>query len=294
MKTGIRGIHPISAALFFAAVLTVNLLTLSPMIIMISFFSAFLLDLRLRKKDSLKTLFFFLLPMVLLIALFNALFAHYGVTVLFEMKSGNAITLEAIVCGFVYGFRTANAILWLFCFNEIVTQEKYICLFGSFAPRLALVTSMVLRFIPLFSKRAAEIEKARRGIGIDSRSGSFLSRVKNASHSVSILISWSLERAADTASSMTSRGYSSGKRTNCLKYSVRAFDIVLSVLSTLALVLSAVFKDSLFAQYNPVIYFEEPTLRSVSVCVLFFAACVSPLIFDFWEARLWSTSRRKI
>lgn len=294
MKTGVRGIHPVSAVLFFSAVLLVELLTLNPAIIIIGFFSALFLDFRLRGKSSLKTLFSFLLPMALSVALFNALFAHYGVTVLFELRSGNAVTLEATVCGVVYGFRTMNAILWLYCFNEIVTQEKYIYLFGSVAPRLSLVTSMVLRFIPLLSKRASEIEKARRGIGIDSKSGSLLKRVKNASHSVSILVSWSLERAADTAASMTSRGYSSGKRTNCLKYSVRAFDIVLSVLSVFASALSVIFKKSLSAEFNPVIYFEKPTFRSVFTCAVFLAACVLPLIFDFWEARLWSTSKRKI
>lgn len=290
MKVGLKGIHPASAFAFFAAVITLTLLTENPFFGAVSFLFAALFDLRHRKTQALKTIFLFLLPLVLFVTAFNVLFAHYGVTVLFTLKSGNNVTLESLVCGAVYGLRTACLILWLFCFNEVVDEDKFIFLFSRFAPRLALVVSMVLRFIPLFSKRAAEIEKARRAIGADPKSGSFTARFRAAVHNVSILVSWSLERAIDTANSMTARGYGLKRRKNCVRYPFRFFDLALLFLSVLSVVLAAALRESVFAEYNPVIYIEPFSAKALVVFALFFALCALPLIFDLTEEKRWSIS----
>jgi len=290
MKTGARGLHPVSALVFFCGVFFVTLLTLNPYVLAVSFFCAAALDIRLRGKRAVKGIFTFLLPTAVLITLFNLLFAHYGVTVLFTLKSGNNITLEALVCGAVYAVRTVCTVLWLFCFNEIVSDEKFIYLFARISPRLALVLSMVLRFIPLFSDYAEEIQKARKGLGIDAKSGSISSRFKNSVHAVSILITRSLEHAIDTANSMTARGYSLKGRTNCRTYPMRAVDAALCALCVFSCVLAVVFRESIFAEFNPVIFVEPLSVKGASVCVLFFALCVLPLIFDLSEEKLWSIS----
>lgn len=290
MKVGLRGLHPVSAFVFFLSSIALTLLTQYPLLIFIGFFGAALLDIRGRKMKSVKMLLSFILPLVLLVTLFNVLFAHYGVTVLFTFKSGNNLTLESLICGAVYGVRTACLILWLFCFNEIVDEDKFIYLFSRFTPRLALVISMALRFIPLFSQRAEQIEKSRRAIGVTSKSGSFFNRLSAGVHNLSILISWSLERAIDTADSMTSRGYGLKKRKNCVRYPFRLFDFVLIFFSAISLILAVVFRSSVYADYNPVIYVEPFSLRSLSVCVLFFVLCVLPIIFDVTEERAWSIS----
>lgn len=290
MKIGLRGLHPLAAFMFFFAAFLLTLMTQHPLFTCISFLCAALLDIRNRKKRAIKTLFGFLLPLTLFITAFNVLFAHYGVTVLFTLKSGNNVTLESLVCGAVYGFRTACLILWLFCFNEIVDEDKFIYLFSRFTPRLALVISMVLRFVPLFSQRAAEIEKARRAIGIDTKSGSFINRIRAAVHNVSILIGWSLEHAIDTANSMTARGYGLKKRKNCVRYSFHPFDAVLIVLSIFSFVLTLVLRESIYADYNPVIYIEAFSPQSVAVFAAFFVLCILSLIFDLTEEKTWSIS----
>ena len=290
LKVGLKGIHPASAFVFFAAVFTLTLMTENPVVGAISFFFAALLDFRNRRSRSLKTIFGFLLPIVLFITAFNVFFAHYGVTVLFTLKNGNNVTLESLVCGAVYGLRTACLILWLFCFNEVVDEDRFIYLFSRFAPRLALVISMILRFIPLFSKRTEEIEKARRAIGIDIKSGSFINRLRSAVRNVSILISWSLERAIDTANSMTARGYGLKRRKNCVSYPLRVFDFALILLSVFSLTLTVVLRESVFAEYNPVIYVEPFSAKALLVFFSFFALCALPLIFDFTEEKRWSIS----
>ena len=290
MKTGARGIHPVSAFVFFALVFVVTLGTWSPFLCGVSILCALALDVRLRGKRALRSFFAFVLPVILLVTLFNLFFAHYGVTVLFVLKSGNSVTLEAGVCGFVYGVRTACTLIWLFCFNEIMSEDKFIFLFGKFAPRLALVLSMALRFIPLFFESAQEIEDARHGIGMDSKSGSVFARLKNSSHAFSILVTRSLEHAVDTADSMAARGYSLKGRTNCSFYPFRAFDAVLLAVSVAGALSVFVFSKSLFASYNPVIEIAPVSPQGVFACCLFFAMCVLPLAFDLREEKLWSIS----
>lgn len=290
MKTGVRGLHPVSSFLFFFGVFTVTLFTLNPYLLAESLFCSAALDIRLRGKKAVRGILTFILPTAVLITLFNAVFAHYGVTVLFTPKGGNNVTLEVIVCGAVYAVRTVCVVLWLFCFNEIVSDEKFIFLFARVSPRLALVLSMVLRFLPLFSAHAEEIQTARRGLGFDSKSGSVSSRFKNSVRCVSILITRSLERAIDTADSMLARGYSLKGRTNCMTYPVRAADFVLSGLSVFSCVLFLVFKNSVFCEYNPVIFIEPPSVKGAAVCCFFLALCASPFIFDLSEEKLWSIS----
>lgn len=290
MNVGMKGLHPVSAFAFFAVVFCLTLFTWHPVFTLLSFFSAALIDVRNRKKRAVKTIFGFLLPLVMFVTVFNVLFAHYGVTVLFTLKSGNNITLESLVCGMVYGLRTACLLLWLFCFNETVDEDKFIYLFSRFTPRLALVVSMVLRFIPLFSSRAAEIEKARRAIGVDTKIGSLVNRLRAAVHNASILISWSLERALDTANSMTARGYGLKKRKSCVQYPFRTFDIALLLLSALSLVLTVVFRESVYAEYNPVIYIETMSARSIAVFAAFLILGVLPLVYDLTEEKRWSIS----
>lgn len=290
MKTGVRGIHPAAAFVFFSLVFVVTLLTWNPALCAVSIGCALALDIRLRGKRAVLSFFSFVLPACVLITLFNILFAHYGVTVLFTLRSGNNVTLEAFACGLVYAVRTASTVLWLFSFNGIMTQDKVVFLFGKVAPRLALVLSMALRFIPLFFESAQEIEKARRGIGIDSKSGSVVERFKNSLHCFSILVTRSLEHAVDTAASMSARGYALKGRTNCMTYPFRAFDAVLSAVSVVSVICVFGFSKSLYAEYNPVISIAPFSAKGALCCALFFSMCILPLIFDVWEEKLWSTS----
>lgn len=55
-------------------------------------------------KRTLRQSFLFTLPSLLIVALLNPLFNHYGVTMLYYVESsGNWITLEALVYGVVLG-----------------------------------------------------------------------------------------------------------------------------------------------------------------------------------------------
>ncbi len=289
MKIGARGIHPFSAAVFFAVVFVITLLTLNPYLLAISFLSGFMFDINLREKKAIKELCC-LSAIAVVIVLFNTLFAHYGVTVLFTLKRGNNITLEAFVCGAVYAVRFVSTMIWLSCFNEVVDEEKFLFLFGRLSPRLALVTSMVLRFLPLVSRYTAETQKACRGIGSDSSVGSIYVRLKNATRIVSIVISRLLEHAVDTANSMMARGYTLKGRTSCRVYPSRIIDALLVSVSGLSALLILSLNDSVAAQYNPIIIIAPFSLRCATVCLGFTVLCFLPLAFDITEKKIWSIS----
>ena len=82
-------------------------------------------------KRTLRQSFLFTLPSLLIVALLNPLFNHYGVTMLYYVESsGNWITLEALVYGVVLGAVMFVVIQWFSCYNKVMTSDKFIYLFG--------------------------------------------------------------------------------------------------------------------------------------------------------------------
>ncbi len=288
MQIGFKGFHPVSSFLFFVFTFAVSLCFSHPLLLASSIICALSYSVKLGGKTAVKKFFFFHLPMILLITAFNFAFSHYGVTTLFEMQNGNRFTLEALVYGLVFGLKASAVILWLGCFNEVISSDKFIFLFGRFSPKTALVISMVLRFIPLFEKRAREIENARRGLGIDAKNGNILTRFKNSIHSISILITWILENAIDTANSMTARGYGLKGRKSYNSFLFAFRDKIFVLLTVVISVLFVVFRESFYSVFNPIIEISPLSLSSVLLFITFVLFGLSPLIIDLREEKLWS------
>ena len=132
-----------------------------PAFLLASFVSAWLYSLVLRGRKALRQNCLIFAPAILLMTFFNTLNVHNGVTVLFYLN-GNRITAEAIVFGCVSAILLSSVIVWFRCFSAVVTADKFIYLFGRFAPVLALTLSMILRDIPLLKARFQEISSAQR------------------------------------------------------------------------------------------------------------------------------------
>lgn len=291
MELGFKGLHPVTSFTFFLFTFLLSIFSTSPYLLFLCFLCALLYDIKLRKKAALSYFFKFILPFILLITTFNGIFNHYGVTVLFVMKNGNSFTLEAIAYGLVSAIRLAAVLLWLDCFNEIVTSEKIIFLFSRFSPRTALTLSMVLRFIPLIRNQSKEIIKAEKGIGNGLNAVSLKGKLKTVTRRLSILVSWTLEKGIDTSFSMKARGYGLKKRTFYNDYMFLLKDglFLLSVL--FSAVISVLFKERLIASYNPVISIPPFDGITALICVLFLFVLLSPAIYDLKEEKLWSTSK---
>lgn len=159
MKGAFARRHPAVNVLFFVSAALPSALNSHPLILLISAFAAFAYSLRLRGKGALcKSLPLLILPVVLT-SLVNGAFNHYGVTTLYTLASGNRMTLEAFAYGAAAGTAIAAMLLWFVCWNEVVTEDKFMCLFGRVAPHTALLALMILRFVPLYSERFAETVK---------------------------------------------------------------------------------------------------------------------------------------
>ena len=104
-------------------------------------------------------------------ALLNPMFNHYGVTpLLYIESSGNWVTLEAMVYGIVLGCVLFIMILWFSCYNQIMTSDKFIYLFGRIIPAMSLMLSMALRFVPHFMAQLKVIRNGQKCVGMDVRS----------------------------------------------------------------------------------------------------------------------------
>lgn len=146
----------------------------------------------------------------------------------------NPVTLEAVCYGFAVGVMIMSVFYWFKCFNAVMSSDKFIYLFGRVIPKLALLLSMTLGFIPKLKRRYKEIDSAQKALGIYT-SKSFVDRLRSKMRVMSILVTWSLESSVETGDSMRARGYGLKGRSS---YSVFAWSARDSVVLAVILVLS--------------------------------------------------------
>lgn len=202
--------HPITSLLYFTSLGVVMMLTEDPVMRIISLvsmcmYSFLLFGARIGFSDLC-----FYIPMLAMVSLINPMFSHNGATPLFFLN-GNPVTLEAVICGVFIGVSVVAVLYLCKCLSEIMTGDKILYLLGNITPKLALMLSMTMRFIPLFKERYRKASDAQKTLGIYS-SDSRTDRIKCAFSVFSAVVSQSIERSVETSSSMKSRGYGIGKR----------------------------------------------------------------------------------
>ena len=234
-----------------------------------------------------------LLPMAALAALVNPAFNHEGATILTYLPSGNPLTLESMLYGAAAAVMLASVVLWFSSFNEVITSDKFVYLFGRILPALSLVLSMALRFIPKFKSQLQVVSEAQTCIGRDTKTGSVFRRVGNAIRIFSIMVTWSLENAIETADSMRARGYGLPGRTSFSIYRFDSRDS--SALAWLvfcgAYLLSGWIAGGTAFRYYPTIKAAPWTPLTISFQLVYLALVLTPVILDRKEDRQWNSSR---
>lgn len=291
MQTGFKSVHPISAFAFYVFAFVLSMTASHPFLLAVSFIAGLVYDIKLSGEKSFLFLLKVILPMICLITLFNGIFSHYGVTVLFKMHNGNNFTLEALIFGLVFSIRTASALLWLNSFNEIITSDKFIFLFGRVSPKIALVISMVLRFIPLVRSQSEEIKKTEKGIGNLPTDKNFIGKIRHGARRLSILISWTLEKGIDSADSMKARGYGLPGRTSYNNYRINFKDALFLICTLVASGMFVFVGSNYKASYNPVIEIPIPDTLSSIFIILIALVLLLPTLYDLKEDRKWSISK---
>ena len=218
----------------------------------------------------------------------NPAFVHQGVTILTYLPSGNPLTLESILYGLAAALLLASVVLWFRCFSTVMTSDKFIYLFGRVIPALSLVLSMTLRFVPRFRRQFRAVSQAQRYMGRDTASGGLVQRGKNAMKVFSVLVTWSLESAIDTADSMRSRGYGQPGRTAFSIY--RLDDRDRSLLLWLGFcglyLLVGALSRGLYFQYYPLLLGAPAQPLTISFFAVYLLLCLTP------AAMSWASRRR--
>lgn len=236
-----------------------------------------------------------MLPVLLLFAVVNPLFNHAGVTILFYLND-NPITMESIAYGVASATMFVTVILWFSCYNAVMSSDKFIYLFGRIIPALSLVLSMVLRLVPKFKAQMKVISNAQKCVGRDATNGNWIDKMRNALKMISILTTWALENAIDTADSMKSRGYGLKGRTSFSNYRFDSRDtLAAAALSGLILiVLFGALTGQNSILYFPAIVMEPVSGLSILVYISYAAFCLLPLIVNIWEDVKWARLRSAI
>ena len=287
--------HPAVNFLYFVLVIAFSMCLTHPVCLLLSVCGAVIYHAVLLGPRSLRKSAVWMVPMAVLAAVINPAFTHQGVTILAYLPSGNPLTLESILYGAAAAAMLAAVVTWFSCYTAVMTSDKFVYLFGRVIPALSLVLSMTLRFVPKFQAQLQVVSEAQRCIGRDVSNGGVLRRLRNAITILSIMVTWSLESAIETADSMKSRGYGLPGRT---AFSIYRFDS--RDQSALSWLLYCGFFLCCGAAAKGFYWRYYPTARGVpltpmTVCLqaVYLALCLMPVILNIRADREWGVLRKE-
>ncbi len=295
LKNTFSEFHPTVQLVFFTSVLTLTMFIRQPVFLTISIGTSFLYAYYLGRGKALKTTLFYILPMFVLISAINPLFNHAGVTILFYLPDGNALTLESIIFGAVSALMLSSVILWCMSMRLIMTSDRMIYLFGRIAPKLSLLISMILRFIPKLASRFQQVRAARRSIGRDVNSGNLFRRMSNAVKIFSSMLQWAMENSIDTADSLKSRGYGLPHRTSFTLFHFEKRDaaVMIFMLACDTAITAANVSGMLTFDYFPSV--SEIQFGTVTIFyIIYTVLCIIPLMIDKKGDKKWKALRSQI
>lgn len=296
MKDTFSRCHPIINFLFFGLVIAYLMFIMHPVMLIISFLSALSYAIYL---DSRKTVIFclkFLLPTMLTAMIVNPAFSHEGITILCYLPSGNPLTLESILYGISASVMLGTSLLWFRCYTIIMTSDKFVYIFGKIIPALSLVLSMTLRFIPKFKAQFEVVRDAQYCIGKDISDGSIFSRLQNAVRIFSIMITWSLENAIETADSMKSRGYGLKGRTafSIYRFDSRDKNILCCLLFCGIYLICGILAGGLKWRYFPSVKGVLAEPFTISFYIVYTLLCNIPVFINRKEDKIWRSLKSEI
>ncbi|MBE6648987.1 MAG: cobalt transport protein [Ruminococcaceae bacterium] len=237
-------------------------------------------------KTHLSSFLFFLI-----LTIINPLVSHNGVTVLFVINN-SPITLEALIYGFFASILIISVLYWFRTFSQIMTSDKLLYIFDRFSPKLALIISMSLRYIPLFGRQIKKINQCVKALGSYNEEN-VIDKAKLYLKTFSAMVTWTIENGIITAESMDARGYGVGKRSRYSNYFF-SFPDVIFILLTFVLFMFSVFlirnKSFEFYPSFSVSFSDESIIGYVLYGIIAFV----PLFIEVKEELKWKYLKLKI
>ena len=277
-------LNPKVAVLFFVCIIVLTFLFFNPVFLAAGLPGAFFYNIKLKGSRAVRSFFIFVLPLTVFISVFNMFFSHYGTTVIFSLFNSD-FTLESLLYGLCQGMIFSNVIMWFGAYSQVVTTDKFLCVFGKIAPNCSLIFSIALSFIPRVVKNAEEIADARKLI---QNSGG---TIRKSISSFSSLITMTLEESIEISDSMKARNFSS-KRSAYSKYTFNRFDALSIILVTVFTAFLIYIKVSGKADFD-----FEPALKmsrfSPAGLAAYLFLSLLPLIIDVSEDVKWYFLKQK-
>jgi energy-coupling factor transport system permease protein len=223
-------------------------------------------------------------------AIINPLFSHRGATFLFYLFTGNPVTLESIIYGIFVSIIIVSMMFWLSTFNVVMSEDKIFALLGKFMPRVALLLTMVVRFVAKYTKKSRDIAMTQEALY--GKPDKLIEKVKTGAHNFSITTTWALENSVDTADSMTARGYGTAKRTSYNNFTIEKRDkaVIVLILVLFVIVCRGLVCEKVYTYYYPFIRSKGNILVYITYTLL----CTIPLVINILEDIRWHRLKSKI
>ncbi len=286
--------HPFVLMFYFLSVLLTAMFISNPILQATALLGGILFCLMLQKRSEITGNIGFYIPLFLIIAVTNPLFSHNGTTPLFFLN-GNPVTLEAFLYGIAIAVTVVGVMMWCKCYSEIMTSDKFLYLFGKTVPKLSLILSMALRFVPMYKRQLHKVGRAQKAMGLYS-SKSFSDKIRSGMRVFMAMISWSLENAMDTSASMKARGYGIKGRTHFSLFRFYPGDAVLLAVCVclLSVTIAGTAAGETVFYYYPRLSAVNLSLYAVTVYAAFGILSFLPFIIEVKEAFLWKYYISKI
>ena len=289
------GYHPIVNFLYFGFTLAFAMIYTHPVCLALSLLCAVVYSVCLNGQKAVRFGLLYMLPMMLAAAALGPLFNHQGITVLAYFPGGNPLTLESVLYGAAAAVMLVAVVTWFSCVNAVITSDKLVYLFGRVVPSLSLILSMALRLVPRFKAQIKVISDAQKCVGRGVSDGNIPQKVRHGVRILSILVTWALENAIETADSMRSRGYGLPGRT---AFSVHRFDrrdraALVFLIACAVYIIVGSAAGGLYFRYFPAVNGLWDSPYTVSLFVVYFALCVFPIAVNGKEALVWKRIESK-
>lgn len=286
MKDEFARFHPLVNLIFYIVVLGITMFQMQLGLVLISFVSALVYYFCLKKRTGIKYLLV-IIGIFFVASFMNPLFSHRGNTLLFYLFTGNPVTLESMIYGMVSAAIICGMLLWFSTFHQIMGMERMLGAIGKIMPHIALLISMILRFIPQYTKHQRKVAMYN-----GAKESSFMEKLKSGCRTFSITTTWALENSIDTADSMKARGFGVKRRTSYSNYKVEGRDIaaVLWIVALAAGVIWMLQKEIIYTYYYPYVIYKG----SMAAYVLYGLLCLTPVLINVREEIRWFRLKLKI
>lgn len=289
----LNDVNPIAAFLWLVMAAGIAMFSLNPVILLLSIVGG-MFYFWIRNPDSgvKAQIPYFLL--FIASALLNPLFSHNGATILFILNH-NPITLESFYYGLLMGGMILSVLYWFRSFQQVMTSDKLLYVFGSALPKLTLILSIALRYIPLLKKQTRRIRDAQKALGL-FKDENVIDRLRGEMRIFSVLVTWALENGIITADSMAARGYGIGRRTRFALFRFTARDALLCAACALlgGISIAAIATGNLNCSFYPYFVLPRPDTFGISAYIAYGILALFPGLLEVKENIRWKSLKLKI